>query len=84
MSCLTKDSIISNLLNCSRNLINSFQINCQQIESACPDVVPKPSHNGEGSTEQPNTVHNVGDDPEQEDPKTKVIFYNLDFFIKTE
>jgi hypothetical protein len=28
-------------------------------------------------------VRNVGDAPEQEDPKTQVIFYNLAFFIKT-
>jgi hypothetical protein len=36
---------------------------------------------GEGSTEEPNTVHNVGDAPELEDPKTKVIFHILDCHI---
>lgn len=36
---------------------------------------------GKGSTEEPNTVHNVGDAPELEDPKTKVIFHILDCHI---
>ena len=63
-------------------IIKSERIESDSLASpmdtfACPDAVPKPSesteHNSEGSNEEPYTVPNVGDAPEQEDPKTQVM-----------